>query len=61
MWPNPQFAADLVIFTEEVLNEKLQFSCSVSFCLIQTSACLNETGGPLFKTDQQLILKQTGA
>ena len=28
MWPNPQFPTDLVIFTEEILNEKLHFLCS---------------------------------
>ena len=27
MWPNPQFAADLVTFTEGILNGKLQFLC----------------------------------
>ena len=26
MWPNPHFSADLVTFTEEILNEKLHFS-----------------------------------
>ena len=25
MWPNPQESAELVTFTEEILNEKLQF------------------------------------
>ena len=30
MWPNLQFSADLVTFTEEILNEKLHFLCSVS-------------------------------
>ena len=46
MWPNPQFLADLVTFTEEILNGKLCFLCSVfiiqfaslnitsSFCLV---------------------------
>ena len=29
MWPNPQFPADLVTFTEEILNEKLHFLSSV--------------------------------
>ena len=29
MWPNPQGTADLIIFTEEILNGKL-FLCSVS-------------------------------
>ena len=27
MWPNPQFSADLAIFTEEILNGKLHFLC----------------------------------
>ena len=30
MWPNPQEYAELVTFTEEILNEKLHFLCSVS-------------------------------
>ena len=25
MWPNPQFPADLVTFTEEIVNRKLHF------------------------------------
>ena len=29
MWPNPQFSADLVTFTEEILNGKLLFLCSL--------------------------------
>ena len=28
MWPNPQFPADLVTFTGEILNGKLNFLCS---------------------------------
>ena len=28
MWPNPQFPADLVTVTEEILNKKLCFLCS---------------------------------
>ena len=28
MWPNPQFPADLVTFTEEIFNGKLHF-CAV--------------------------------
>ena len=27
MWPNPQETADLVTFTEEILNGKLHFLC----------------------------------
>ena len=30
MWPNPQETADLVTFTEEILNGKFHFSCSDS-------------------------------
>ena len=29
MWPHPQEIADLVKFTEEILNGKLNFLCSV--------------------------------
>ena len=29
MWANLQFPADLVTFTEEILNRKLNFLCSV--------------------------------
>ena len=29
MWSNPQFPANLVTFTEEILNGKLHFLCSV--------------------------------
>ena len=32
MSPNPQFAADLVTLTEEILNGKLHFLCSESCC-----------------------------
>ena len=28
MWPNPQFPADLVTFTEEIVNRKLHFLCN---------------------------------
>ena len=33
MLPNPQFPADLVTFTEEILNGKLHFLCSVILCM----------------------------
>ena len=29
MWPNPQLLADLVTFTEQILNGRLYFLCSV--------------------------------
>ena len=28
MWPNPSVTADLVTFTEQILNGKLHFLCS---------------------------------
>ena len=31
MWPNPQFPADLVTFTEEILNGKLRFFVQCKF------------------------------
>ena len=31
MWPDPQETADLVTFTEEILNGKLHFLCSERF------------------------------
>ena len=31
MWPNPQETANLVTFTEEILNGKLQYLCSASW------------------------------
>ena len=30
MWTNPQFPADLVVFTEEILNGKLRFCAGYS-------------------------------
>ena len=33
MSPNPQFPADLVTFTVEILNGKLHFLCSYSWLL----------------------------
>ena len=34
MWPYPQEIADLVTFTEEILNGKLHFLCSASFKIL---------------------------
>ena len=33
MWLNPQFPADLVTFTEDILNGKLYFLCSVIYAV----------------------------
>ena len=45
MWPNPQFPADLVTFTEEILYGKLQFFCSVSMSVLNLYRCV-ATDGP---------------
>ena len=37
MRPNPQEAGELVTFTEEILNGKLHFLCSVSFTIKRNS------------------------
>ena len=34
MWPNPEEPADLVTFTEEILNGKLHFLCSLPYLFI---------------------------
>ena len=31
MWPNPEETANLVTFTEEILNGKLHFLCNEKF------------------------------
>ena len=40
MWPNPQGTADLVTFTEEIVNGKLHFLCSAME--IYTNCTVNE-------------------
>ena len=37
MWPNRQFPADLVAFTEEILDGKLYFLCSATIFLKNVS------------------------
>ena len=37
MWPNTQFPADLVTFTEEIFKEKRHFMRSVFLCKIWSS------------------------
>ena len=41
MWPNSQKTADLVTFTEEILNGKLHFLCSVNSSLQGSSNFLH--------------------
>ena len=42
MWPNPQKTADLVTFTEDILNGKLHFLCSVTDLVTFTDEMLIE-------------------
>ena len=37
MWRNLQKTADLVTFTEEILNGKLHFLCRVPYCTVALS------------------------
>ena len=39
MWPNPQFPADLVTFTQEIPNGKLYFLCSFSWFVVVFILC----------------------
>ena len=40
MWPNTQETADLIKFTEEILNGKRHFLCSGAFKCLQVSLSL---------------------
>ena len=58
MRPNPQFPADLVIFTEEILNGKLHFLCS-GFAYFRISFCGTRLGYGeyyflLFRSDSKI-------
>ena len=41
MWPNPQFSADLVSFTEEILNRKLH-SLRCDFLTVTCPKCCEQ-------------------
>ena len=43
MWPKPQETADLVTFTEEILNEKLHFLCSADLGNLISLSCNSQT------------------
>ena len=44
MWPNPQFPADLVTFTDEILNGKLHFLCSVFLRILSVLGVFRDPG-----------------
>ena len=58
MWPNRQFPADLVTFTEEIVNGKLHFLCSELLIFILSK---NEFVNPLMSGGNKRLytLKQT--
>ena len=35
MWPNPEETSDLVTFTEEIFNGKLNFLCNVRYLIFR--------------------------
>ena len=45
MLPNPQISADFVIFTEEILNEKLHFLRSVGLITMLRNTSLGGSCG----------------
>ena len=49
MWPNPQEIVNLVTFTEEILNGKLNFLCSASNRIIIGST-LDQNDNNIVKT-----------
>ena len=52
MWPNPQEVADLVTFTEEILNGKFNFLCTDLKLDVQ-----GQRGGIILDDDRQGVLK----
>ena len=56
MWPNPQFPTDLVTFTEEILNGKLHFLCSVSVAIHKTWSILFDALREFFKLANILLV-----
>ena len=68
MWPNPQETADLVTFTEDILNGKLHFLCSAGFSPAQQtcfagefsklgpSKCKNEVSSTLIRNSLSYYL-----
>ena len=58
MRPNPQETTDLVTFTEEILNGKLHFLCSVAFVI--GDSMVKDIGGYLLtgSMKRKFILKK---
>ena len=61
MWPKPQETANLVTFTEEILNGKVHFLCSATWLVVKGN-CAKTTTNPaeLFLADQKGTLWRKG-
>ena len=61
MWPNLQSTADLVTFTEEILNGKLHFLCSDVSIGSFFSLVRNEQGDLLCKSSYLVWMRENEA
>ena len=57
MWPKPQSPADLVTFTEEILNGKLHFLCSMRSIVHEVYERNILSYMFISKTDESLVAK----
>ena len=55
MWPNPQFPADLVTSTEEIINGKLHILCSEK----STAMLQNQWNGE--ETNERILQVENGS
>ena len=55
MRPNPQESADLVTFTEEILNGKLHFLCSVKYQMFDRILNAPLGGGGCTKNNANVV------
>ena len=58
MWPNPQFPADLVAFTEEILNGKLYFFVKCDFYgfrKLLVKRTMSNSNGRILILDAELV------
>ena len=56
MWPNPQFSADLVTFTKEILNGKLHFFAVKVVLEVHFRAATKHLRLSFYKNRQQMLL-----
>ena len=58
MWPNPHFLADVATFTEDILNEKLYFSCRVWLIFVTRNSQCRAVSREFFKFVMTIIVKK---